>query len=424
MHLDHLPGTFFGPSNLVELLRHRARCQPDDVGFTYLVDGEHDQVHLTYRELDRQARAIGAWLQSRDLAGQRALLLYPAGLDFIVAFFGCLYAGVIAVPVYPPRRNRSLNRIQTIADDAEAQVALTTELVLNRVMPLIDETPHLKQLEWLPTCRVPADIEQQWKMPDVHGDTLAFLQYTSGSTGTPKGVVLNHANLVHNSALIAHSFEHTRSGRGVFWLPSYHDMGLIGGILQPLYIGCPNVLMSPMTFLQKPYRWLSAISRFRATTSGGPNFAYDLCVRKITPEQRETLDLSSWRVAFNGAEPVRAETLDAFAEAFAPCGFRREAFYPCFGLAEATLIVSGGFVTRPPVIRSFDADALARNEVLDAEADDEGVRAVGRLRREPARSTYRHRRSRDSGCLSARLRRRSMGQRPERGSGILATTRD
>ena len=346
------------------------------MGFTYLVDGENEQVHLTYRELDRQARAIGAWLESRHLVGQRALLLYPAGLEFIAAFFGCLYAGVIAVPVYPPRRNRSLNRIQAIADDAEAQVALTTELVFNRVMPLIDETPHLKQLAWLPTCQVPPEMEQQWTMPDVHGDTLAFLQYTSGSTGAPKGVVLSHANLVHNCALIAHSFEHTRSGKGAFWLPSYHDMGLIGGILQPLYIGCPNVLMSPMSFLQKPFRWLSAISRFRASTSGGPNFAYDLCVRKITPEQRKTLDLSNWRVAFNGAEPVRAETLDAFAAAFEPCGFRREAFYPCFGLAEATLIVSGGHVERPPIVRTFDAAALARNEVLDAEPDDEGVRAL------------------------------------------------
>ena len=203
MHLDHLPGTFFGPSNLVELLRHRARCQPEDIGFTYLVDGENQQVHLTYRELDRQARAIGAWLEGHDLVGQRALLLYPAGLEFIAAFFGCLYAGVIAVPVYPPRRNRSLNRIQAIADDAEARVALTTDLVFNRVMPLIDETPHLKQLTWLPTCQVPPGMEDQWSMPDVHGDTLAFLQYTSGSTGTPKGVVLNHANLVHNSALIS-----------------------------------------------------------------------------------------------------------------------------------------------------------------------------------------------------------------------------
>ncbi len=200
MHLDYLPGTIFGPSNLVELLLHRARCQPDGIGFTYLVDGENDQLHLTYRELDRQARLIGAWLQSHNLAGQRALLLYPAGLEFIAAFFGCLYAGVIAVPVYPPRRNRSLNRIQAIADDAEAQVALTTELVLNRVMPLIDETPHLKQLTWLPTCTLSADLEREWAMPDVHGDTLAFLQYTSGSTGTPKGVALNHANLIHNCA--------------------------------------------------------------------------------------------------------------------------------------------------------------------------------------------------------------------------------
>ncbi len=376
VHLDSLPGMFFGPSNLVELLLHRARCQPTDIAFTYLVDGEDEEIHLTYRELDHQARAIGAWLESHDLVGQRALLLYPAGLEFIAAFFGCLYAGVIAVPVYPPRRNRSLGRIQAIADDAEARVALTTDLVLNRVMPLIDQTPHLKQLTWLSTCQVPSKMAGEWKMPDVHGNTLAFLQYTSGSTGTPKGVVLSHANLVHNSALISYSFEHTRSGAGVFWLPSYHDMGLIGGILQPLYIGRPNVLISPMSFLQKPYRWLSAITRYQVSTSGGPNFAYDLCVRKITPKQRETLDLSSWQVAFNGAEPVRAETLDAFAETFAPCGFRREAFYPCYGLAEATLIVSGGHVHKQSKSGTFDAQALARNEVISTESDAPGGRKL------------------------------------------------
>ena len=251
-HLDYLPGTFFGPSTLVEVVRHRARYQPKDIAFIYLVDGETQQVHLTYEELDRKARAIGAWLESLDLVGQRALLLYPAGLDFIAGFFGCLYAGVVAVPVYPPRRNRSLERIQAIADDAEAKVALTTDTVLSRIEALIDETPHLKELSWLDTCHLPEGLDQQWQLPDIHGDTLAFLQYTSGSTGTPKGVVLNHANLVHNSALIAHAFEHTRSSTGVFWLPSYHDMGLIGGILQPLYMGRPNVLMSPMTFLQKP----------------------------------------------------------------------------------------------------------------------------------------------------------------------------
>jgi 8-amino-7-oxononanoate synthase len=369
--LDHLPGTFFGPSNLVELLRHRARCQADDIVFTYLVDGEHEQVQLSYRDLDAQARAIGAWLESLDLAGERALLLYPAGLDFIAAFFGCLYAGVVAVPVYPPRRNRSLARIQAIADDADAKVALTTDLVLRRVESLIDETPHLKELTWLATSHVPQRMDERWEMPDVYGDTLAFLQYTSGSTGTPKGVMLSHASLVHNSALIAHAFEHTRSGTGVFWLPSYHDMGLIGGILQPLYMGRPNVLMSPITFLQKPFRWLSALTRFKGTTSGGPNFAYDLCVRKVTREQRKQLDLSRWEVAFNGAEPIREETLERFAETFAPCGFRREAFYPCYGLAEATLIVSGGYACEPPVIRTFEANALAGGQVVEAQPDDD-----------------------------------------------------
>ena len=371
MPLDHLPGTFFGPSNLIDLVRHRAAFQPDDAAFIYLVDGEEEQVQLSNKELDRQARAIAAWLESHDLVGQRALLLYPAGLEFIAAFFGCLYAGVTAVPVYPPRRNRSLERIQAIADDAAAKVALTTDAVLRRVEPLIDDTPNLKDIAWLATCRMPEGIDEQWERPDVHGDTMAFLQYTSGSTGTPKGVMLNHANLLHNSALIAHAFEHTRSGTGVFWLPSYHDMGLIGGILQPLYVGRPNVLMSPMSFLQKPFRWLSAITRFGGTTSGGPNFAYDLCVRKITPEQREQLDLSSWEVAFNGAEPVRPDTIESFSKTFAPYGFRREAFYPCFGMAEATLIVSGGFARKPPVIRSFQTEKLAAGEAVPSLHEEE-----------------------------------------------------
>ena len=358
------------------MLRHRARHQPNDIAYTLLLDGEYEQLDLTYAELDRQARAIGAWLETHDLVGQRALLLYPAGAEFIAAFFGCLYAGVVAVPVYPPRRNRSLNRIQAIADDAGARVALTTDQVLQRVEPLIDETPHLKALTWLATSHLDQALTEQWTVPDVQGDTLAFLQYTSGSTGTPKGVMLTHTNLIHNSALIGHAFEHGRSHSGVFWLPSYHDMGLIGGILQPMYVGRPNVLMSPMSFLQKPYRWLSAISRFRGTTSGGPNFAYDLCVEKITPEQRATLDLSSWRVAFNGAEPVRADTIDKFCAAFEPCGFRREAFYPCFGLAEATLIVSGGYVTRPPVVHSFDAEALLAGKAVEIATDDAAARRL------------------------------------------------
>jgi 8-amino-7-oxononanoate synthase/acyl carrier protein len=365
-----------GPTTLVDLLRLRAECQGDDRAYTFLVDGESEEVYLTYRELDRQARAIGAWLESQDLKGQRALLLYPPGLDFVATFFGCQYAEVIAVPAYPPRMNRAPSRIQAIAADAGATVALTTDAVLERVRPLIDQTSDLKDLRWLSTDRTVhgADqgYERQWQRPKITGDTLAFLQYTSGSTGTPKGVMLSHSNLLHNSALIAYAFEHTRSASGVFWLPSYHDMGLVGGILQPLYVGRPNILMPPMAFLQKPLRWLQAISRYRGTTSGGPNFAFDLCVRKITPDERATLDLSSWTVAFSGAEPVRVETLERFAETFAPCGFRPEAFYPCYGLAEATLLVSGGYKTAPPVVRWFDGKSLEADRAVPIAAGESG----------------------------------------------------
>ena len=373
---EQLPGSFFGPSTLVDLLERRARLQGPRTAYIFLADGETEESPITYAELDRQARAIAAWLQSHDLEGQRALLLFPAGLEFIAAFFGCLYAGVVAVPAYPPRMNRKLDRINSIACDAQAKVALTTRTVLERVTPVLRETPELERLTWLDTDSVPPGIEQSWRRPACESTTLAFLQYTSGSTGTPKGVMLSHANLLHNCGQIGYAFEMTRSVIGVFWLPSYHDMGLVGGVLCPLYHGAPNVIMSPMSFLQRPFRWLQAVSRHRAMISGGPNFAYDLCVRKITPQQRATLDLSSWAIAFNGAEPVRSDTLDRFTEMFEPCGFRREAFYPCYGLAEATLIVSGGLRAAPPVVRSFDAKSLENRRVIEVPATDEGARRL------------------------------------------------
>lgn len=365
MHLDNLLGLFGGPTNLVELVRHRAVHQKDDSAFIFLVDGEDEQVRLSYSELDLGSRAVAAWLQKNVNVGDRVLLLYPPGLEFVKAFLGCLYAGVVAVPIYPPRRNRSMLRIQAVAKDCDANVALTTDSVLERVEPLIDDTPLLKRLIWCPTCRIEDQMADDWVYPEeITPESMAFLQYTSGSTGTPKGVMLSHANMLHNSGLIAHGFEHTRSGLGVFWLPSYHDMGLIGGIIQPIYVGRPNVLMSPMSFLQRPHRWLSAISRFRATTSGGPNFAFDLCVQKITPEKMKTLDLSSWTVAFNGAEPVRAATIRRFTEKFASCGFRPEAFYPCYGMAETTLMVTGGLVNDRPVIRTFESRALTEGRAI------------------------------------------------------------
>ncbi|QDT00118.1 aminotransferase class I/II-fold pyridoxal phosphate-dependent enzyme [Adhaeretor mobilis] len=376
MNQDQLPGSFFGPSTLVELLQHRAAHQGDDIGFRFLVDGEKESIEWTYAGVDRKARAIAASLQAMGLEGERALLLYPSGLDFVAAFFGCLYAGVTAVPAYPPRRNRNMARIQAIANDASAAIALTTSDVLERVQIMISDTPVLQQMRWRATDQWEEELSDSWTHPDVHGDTLAFLQYTSGSTGTPKGVMLTHSNLMHNSAMIAYAFEHSRSGSGVFWLPLYHDMGLIGGILQPLYMGRPNMLFSPTHFLQRPLRWLQIMTQTGATISGGPNFAYDLCAEKITSEQKKQLDLSRWSLAFNGAEPVRAETMDRFSEAFAECGFRKEAFYPCYGLAEATLIVAGGYKQTEPVVRTFDIAALEEHRAVGIDASDKNARRL------------------------------------------------
>ena len=365
----------FAPT-IVDLLRQRSAYRPHDRAFTFLVDGENEEINITYAELDRKARAVGGWLMDNGMVGKRVLLLYPSGLDFIAAFMGCLYGGAIAVPAYPPRKNRSVERIEAIAADADASVALTTRDVLDRFDALRASAPSLEHLVWKVDSELEPAWADRWERPDIDGDTLAFLQYTSGSTGTPKGVMLSHENLLHNSLRIMQAFEITRSQSGVFWLPSFHDMGLIGGILVPLYGGKFNVLMSPVSFLQKPLRWLQAISRYRATISGGPNFAYELCVRKTTPEQRAALDLSSWSLAFNGAEPVRAETIDAFCEAFAVSGFRREAFYPCYGLAESTLMVTGGMKFEPPVIRSFDGVGIESGTAVGRPDNASGARRL------------------------------------------------
>lgn len=363
-------------STLIELLSYRAQHQPDQTAYTLLQDGETETGSLTYQELDRQARAIAAKLQSLEAAGTQALLLHPPGLDFIAAFFGCLYAGVIAVPAYPPRRNQSASRLQAIITNAQAGVALTTTSVFGEIEGRFAEEPELAQLNWVTTDDISGDQAEAWQKPALSGDNLAFLQYTSGSTGTPKGVMISHGNLLHNLALIHQSFADTPQSQGVSWLPPYHDMGLIGGVLEPLYVGAPMVLMPAVAFIQKPFRWLQAISRYKATTSGGPNFAYDLCIRKITPEQRAKLDLSRWEVAFTGAEPVRAETLEQFALTFAECGFRREAFHPCYGMAETTLMVSGGLKMAPPIIRHVNGPALEQNRVVTAAGDQAGIRTL------------------------------------------------
>jgi acyl-CoA synthetase (AMP-forming)/AMP-acid ligase II len=349
-------------TTLVELLAHRSQYQPHQTALSFIRPGSTDSEQCTYQELHLQAQTIAAHLQQLNAINQRALLIYPTGLEFVAAFLGCLYAGVIAVPVCAPKRNQTLHKLQLIAADCQATLLLTTERffqqTLKQSMAASDDLTGLRRIA---TDELPPDLAIDWQYPNISAETLAFLQYTSGSTGNPKGVMVNHHNLLHNSALIYQKFAHSAASQGVIWLPHYHDMGLIGGIVQPLYGGFPSVLLDPIDFLQQPFRWLQAISTHRATTSGGPNFAYDLCVRRITPEQRSQLDLSCWTVAFNGAEPIQADVLNRFAEAFAPCGFQQEAFYPCYGMAETTLLVTGGTAMQPTVFQAVEKKALEQN---------------------------------------------------------------
>ncbi|MFN2137977.1 MAG: fatty acyl-AMP ligase, partial [Candidatus Promineifilaceae bacterium] len=371
-------------TTLTAMMRAQAARYAERTAFTFLQDGESDEAHLTYAGLDRRARAIAAYLQhdlppsaaspnggARGADGRVALLLFPPGLAFISAFFGCLYAGVLAVPAYPPRRNRPSPRIQAIAADCGASVVLTTDSILSSLQRRFDHVPDLAALTWLSTVEIADERGDAWRQPDLRGDNLAFLQYTSGSTGTPKGVMISHANLLHNLEAIRSGFLLSEADLGVSWLPSFHDMGLIGGLLETLYSGVSSYLMAPAAFLQRPVRWLETISRQGATVSGGPNFAYQMCVDKIPQQQCEGLDLSSWRVAYCGAEPIRPATLRAFAARFGAYGFGNSSFYPCYGLAENTLIVSGDNGPAVPHVLAFEAPALAEGRAIVAGPDSE-----------------------------------------------------
>ena len=366
--------------SLVDVLRRRAARHPDRPAFAFEGEPGGTASSLTYGELDARARALGAWLGLRGLSGERVVLAFPAGLDFVSAFLGCLYAGAAAVPTSVPRPNRPASRLAGLVDDARPAAVLTTAALLPAVRGWAGHAPGLLGADWLAVESAPEGLARQWRAPAIDPGTLAFLQYTSGSTGSPKGVMVGHGNLLDNLARIGRSFGASESSRGVFWLPLFHDMGLIGGVLQTLYCGGSSTLMSPVGFLQKPARWLEAISRTGATISGGPNFAYELCARKVTEEQKAGLDLSRWSVAFNGAEPVRAETLDRFAEAFAPCGFRREAFLPCYGLAESTLMVTGKRSRGLPRTVTLSAAGLDQGIAVDPEpgADARALVSSGR----------------------------------------------
>jgi acyl-CoA synthetase (AMP-forming)/AMP-acid ligase II len=359
------------PTTLIEILRDRVKTRPHNRIYTFL-QGDAER-SLTHKQLDEQARALGARLQQICNPGDRALLLHPPGLDYIVALFACMYAGVIAVPSYLPRPNRPLSRLESIVANAEPSVALTTGEIARSPRSVFHQAEtSLAQLRVLITDETMAASPRDVSLSQTNSETPILLQYTSGSTASPKGVILSHANIIHNTAMIEKNFPLSTESSTVFWLPPYHDMGLIGGILQPLCTGFPVYLMSPVAFLQRPARWLEAISRYRATCSGGPNFAYDLCVRRISEEEMSSLDLSSWTVAFNGAEPIREQTLEDFSARFRACGFRAKALHPCYGLAEASLMVTGkppgGDINSTTVSRQ----ALELNLVEPPRTEDDG----------------------------------------------------
>jgi acyl-CoA synthetase (AMP-forming)/AMP-acid ligase II len=354
--------------SMVDVLRWRAANQPDQVAFTYLPNGEEEESCITYGDLDHGARVIAATLQASYPAGTRALLLYPPGLEFIKAFFGCLYAGIVAIPANPPhpsRLSRTLPKLEAIALDAEPAVVLTNSKLLASTENIFQEFPLFRNKQWLATEELANEPSTEWSAGAIGEDTLAFLQYTSGSTAMPKGVMVTHGNLLHNSAYLAHAFHHTTETVLVTWLPTFHDMGLIYGFLQPIYSGFRCYVMPPAAFIQRPLRWLQTMSRYKATHSVAPNFGYDLCARKINDEQRALLDLRHWQVAVNGAEPIREETLHRFATTFAACGFRRSAFYPGYGLAEGTLKVTGGRTTAEYVTCRVDPAALAQHRIVE-----------------------------------------------------------
>jgi acyl-CoA synthetase (AMP-forming)/AMP-acid ligase II len=364
-----------GPAaaTLIDILRGQCMSRPDEVVYHFLGDGETITASLTFGELDRRAREVGTELQRRFAPGDRLLLVAPPGPEVISGFLGALYAGMIPVPVYPPQ-DAEMAGLRRIAADAGVAAVLTSRWMLDQLngagVPVAELFPIVVIDE-------PAAGDGVWQDPHAGADDLAFLQYTSGSTGDPKGVMVAHGGLLTTIRDIDNAFHHHADSVIVSWLPTFHDMGLIYGVLMPLFAGCTCYLMSPGAFLRRPFRWLHALSLFGGTHSAAPNFAYDLCVRKTTPEERVSLDLSRWLVASNGAEPIREATMIEFSDAFAPAGFRFMRFTPSYGLAEATLKVATTRAEDPPLIIGVDAGAIEEGHVVPARGTQPVRRLVG-----------------------------------------------
>jgi acyl-CoA synthetase (AMP-forming)/AMP-acid ligase II len=363
-------------STLVDRLRHLADRYPSKRAYTFLSDGKEEGQVLTYAALEQRVRAIAALLQSEGRRGERALLLYPQGLEVIAAFCACLYAGVIAVPVPPPeagRLKRALPRLKAILQDSRASLILTTDRTIALLEEVRSQFPEFEHMRWIDTEQIDLELASNWQDPQLNPQNLAYLQYTSGSTATPKGVMVTQHNLMHHCAYLTQASGYTPQSVTVTWMPYFHDYGLVEGLIQPLYNGTPCYILSPFTFIKHPLRWLEAISRYNATHSQAPNFAYDLCVQKHSFD-RPDLDLGGWEVAGNAAEPINPQVMERFTETFAPYGFRWSSFAPAYGLAENTLLVSAKPQQTTPVSLHLDVSALEKNRVVEKPAPGIGTR--------------------------------------------------
>ena len=367
-------------STMVALLRHRATHQPERIAYTFLADGEHDVHNWTYAELDQRARAVAAWLQERTTPGARVLLLFEEGLHYLAALYGCMYADCLAVPVHPPdprRLHRTLPRLKSIATDAGVTAVLTTREIARGAEAALPEVPVLQQAVWLTLDILTSEGADRWTDPGKGADDLAYLQYTSGSTSTPKGVMISHHNLIHQLQDFDTGYDHDPDSVLVTWLPATHDLGLVYGRFMPLFIGMRCVFMSPVSFMQRPIRWMKAVSDYRGSHTPSPNFGFEIIARKTTAEQRKDLDLSSLKVVLNGAEPIRWESERMFIEALVPHGMRREAVTHAMGMSESTAkIITEPIDRYPPKFVYLDANAFEDNRVVLVDPDSPDAREV------------------------------------------------